>query len=410
MSFGIIEVITLLLSLSGFGLQANPKAPTADQSLQYAMPDADVVMHVDVASVVPGNYKLFTSLPNNPQIKASPELTKLVRRAVGEVEGARGLAKSATGIDFATDLSDITVFLQAVPKKDPNFVAVVHGKFSTALIDKIAKTGGGTPQKTANGMWLDLGNDIPAVGVTKDGVLIAGTPNLVRDRMADTWKAPSHATGTNLGFAAEVIDAKPVYALVLTMSNSARTAAVQDIGGQNFATDMIQRHKAASFSVFHDGIGWTWVDSTKGGMESMALMSEGVMDMLRAAQIAPRGFAKLVLGALDSYKGHDKQIDELIRHKGDLMKIVETYTGDGSFKVQIDKDAKTNRVTARATGKSISEVVPLGFMLPAVAVGALWATTSKSPSQPPVSTPTIAAPPTPRATGAKAPAPVQKRP
>jgi hypothetical protein len=33
MSFGIIEVITLLLGMAGFGLQANPKAPTADQAL-----------------------------------------------------------------------------------------------------------------------------------------------------------------------------------------------------------------------------------------------------------------------------------------------------------------------------------------------------------------------------------------
>ena len=32
MSFGIIEVITLLLGMSGFGLQANPRAPTADQA------------------------------------------------------------------------------------------------------------------------------------------------------------------------------------------------------------------------------------------------------------------------------------------------------------------------------------------------------------------------------------------
>ena len=42
--FGITEIITLLLSLSGFGVQPNPKAPSADVSLQYAMPDPDVVV------------------------------------------------------------------------------------------------------------------------------------------------------------------------------------------------------------------------------------------------------------------------------------------------------------------------------------------------------------------------------
>ena len=33
MSFGIIEIISLLLALSGFGLRANPKAPTIEGAL-----------------------------------------------------------------------------------------------------------------------------------------------------------------------------------------------------------------------------------------------------------------------------------------------------------------------------------------------------------------------------------------
>jgi hypothetical protein len=389
MSFGIIEVISLLLGLSGFGLQANPKAPTADQSLQYAMPDADVVMHFDAASVIPGNYKVLQNLPNQPQIKASAELSKMVRQMIGEIEGARGIAKTATGIDFTTDLNDMTVFLQIVPQHDPNFVAVVHGKFSTALVEKVAKMGKGTVQQTTNGMILDMGPDDPSVAVTKDGVLIAGTANLVRDRLADGWKAPARAPGSNLSFTADVINAKPVYALVMTLSAAARAAALKNMGGQNLATDLVQRHKQASFSMFHDGVGWTWVDSSKAGMESMAMMSDGVMDMLKAAQIAPRGFAKLMLGALDSYRGTDKRIDDLIRHKADLMKLVETYTGDGNFKVQIDKDPKTYRVTARATGKALSEVVPIGFMLPGAAA-ALVFRGAPAPMSPP---PAIAVPP-----------------
>ena len=63
---GLVEVITLLLGLSGFGLQPNPKAPTPDASLQYAIPDADVVVHVDAASLVPGNYAQLTKLACRP--------------------------------------------------------------------------------------------------------------------------------------------------------------------------------------------------------------------------------------------------------------------------------------------------------------------------------------------------------
>ena len=75
---GFVELITLLLSLTGFGVQANPKAPTADQSLQYAMPDPDVVVHLDAVTFVPNNYKLLAALPNKPEIKASPELSQMV--------------------------------------------------------------------------------------------------------------------------------------------------------------------------------------------------------------------------------------------------------------------------------------------------------------------------------------------
>ena len=400
MSFGIVEVITLLLGMSGFGLQTNPKAPTPDQSLQYAMPDADIVVHFDAASVVPGNYKVLQNLPNQPQIKASPDLAKMVRQAIGEVEGARGIAKGATGIDIVTDISDATIFLQIVPQQDPTFVAVVHGKFSSATVDKISKMTRGTLTKVGGGVMTEKGND-PAIGVTKGGIMIAGTANLVRDRLADAWKAPARAAGSNLAFAAEVLGARPLYAVVMTMSPTARKAALAKVGpDKNFGTDLIARHKAASFSVFADGIGWTWVDSTKAGMESMVVMSEGTLDLLKAMQIAPRGFAKIALGAIDSYKGRDKQIDELIRRKGDVMKIVDTYTGDGNFKTSISKDAKANKLTVRATGKTLSEVVPAGFVIPAGIAG--WLTmSSRSAPPPPMQIPAPAQPKSPGIGGKK---------
>jgi hypothetical protein len=393
MSFGIIEVITLLLGMSGFGLQPNPKAPTVEVSLQYAMPDSDVVAHFDALSVVPGNYKLLQNLPNQPQIKASPDLAKLVRQTLGEVEGARGLARTATGIDLVTDINDATVFVQFAPKADPKFVAVVHGKFSTTTIDKIAKMNRGTVTKVGGGMMVEKGTD-PAIAVTKDGVLIAGTANLVRDRLSDTWKAPARAPGSNLAFAADVLGAKPVYAVILTMSPAARTQALSSIEGQNFITDMIKRHKTASFSMFHDGVGWTWTDSSKAGMESMAMMSEGMIEVFRAAQIAPRGFAKIAMGALDSYKGTDKRIDDMIRHKGDLLKIVDSYTGEGNFTAKIDKDPKTFRVNVRATGKSLSEVVPAGFLVPVAVIGMFSARAKNDDAMPS----SIATPPAPMPT------------
>src|SRR5690242_14233577 len=120
MSLGIIEVITLLMSLSGLSVSNNPKPPTADQALEFALVDADLVAHFDAASVIPGNYKVLTALPNQPQVKASPELARTVRKAVAEIDGPRGLVKNMVGIDITTDVSDATAFLRIVPQHEPN--------------------------------------------------------------------------------------------------------------------------------------------------------------------------------------------------------------------------------------------------------------------------------------------------
>lgn len=390
MSFGIIEVITLLMGLSGLSVQNNPKAPTADVALEYAVADADIVAHFDAASVIPGNYKVLTSLQNQPQIKASPELAKLVRKAVAEIDGPRGLMKSMVGIDITTDVSDATAFLRIVPKQDPNVVVAVHGKFKADTITKIAKVLGKTEVKDPGGTWVDVG-DGNAVALTKRGVLLAGTLTLVKERVATTWQKPALTAGSNLGNVGDVINAKPVFAVFFMLSQTARSEALANMKSQNFVSDVIKRHKLASFAIFHDGIGWSWMDSTKAGLDAMGQISEGSIDVLRAAQIAPRGFAKMALGALESYRGTSKQVDDLLKRKADLWKLVESYTGDGNFKAQVDKDPTKLTLKVRLTGKTLSEVLPAGGIVPLGVLG--WLTMGKEPE--PMKS-QIAVPPPPR--------------
>jgi len=388
--FGIVEIIALLLSLSGFGVRPNPKPMTADQALEFAIADADVVAEIDLASIVPGNYKVLTELPDQPPIKASPALAKLVRDALNEVEGARGAMKSASGIDVTTDLTDATVFVQLVPNAQPSFVAAFHGKLSPAVITRIAEASHRPAQKVGGGMMIENGGD-PALGVTKSGVLLAGDAALVRERLGVSWKAPSHAAGTNLGYAAEVIGAKPILAVVMTMSKAARELAGLAVG-QNFLGDVIHRHKAAAFVVYRDGLGWMWADTTKGGFDSMAMVSDGMLDVMRAAQIAPRGLAKIAIGGLDSYRGQDKLVDDLISHKDDILKLVTTYTGDGNFKVTQSKDAGALKLTVRATGKSLSEVLPAGLIVPLAIVGFLTVHAPPPPVMMPAQKPALTPP------------------
>jgi hypothetical protein len=203
--------------------------------------------------------------------------------------------------------------------------------------------------------------------------LLAGAAPLVKDRIADTWKAPSHATGTNLGQAADMLAGHPVFGVSLTVSQAMRQHVLKEHPDKNFLTDLVRRGKGSSFAIYADGIGWTFNDSTAAGLEQMAMLSDGVVDVLRAAQIAPRGFAKIAIAALDSYKGLNKQVDTLLAHKADLNKLVTTYTGDGQFKSKIDKDARSLKLNVRLTGKSLSEVVPVGVVVPMAAVGFLFA-------------------------------------
>jgi hypothetical protein len=382
MSFGIVELISLLLSLGGFGLATNPKPPSVDAALEFGMAAPDFVAHFDAASVIPSNYKVLMAMPDQPAIKASPELSTAVRQMINEVEGPRSIAKAMVGFDPVTDFSDVTAFAQIVPNQQPTFVVAVHGKFAPNLLDRISKLNNKTVTKVGAFSMLETG-DGNALAL-KNGTLIVGALALVKERLADTWKAPSHATGTNLGVAADMLAGHPVFGVAMTLSPGTRQEIIEKHGSdKNFLTDIVQRTKGSTFAIYHDGIGWSVSDTTAAGLDQMAQLSDGMVDILRAAQIAPRGFAKIALAALDSYKGRSAQIDQMIAHKADLQRIMAQYTGDGQFKAKLDKDTKNLKLDVRLTGKSLSDVVGFGVLIPFGAVGLL--TRSAPPAPPPLS-------------------------
>lgn len=156
----------------------------------------------------------------------------------------------------------------------------------------------------------------------------------------------------------------------------AKRKALTQMAGENFASDVVNRHKFMAFALHADGVSWVWQDTTRAGADRMAMMSEGLVELMRAAQVAPRGVGKILLGALESYRGASKEIDQLIAAKGKIATAIAAYTGDGQFKVNQVVDPKTFRLTMRATGKSLSEVLPVALMGPAIGAG-LWTATVK---------------------------------
>jgi hypothetical protein len=379
MAFGIADIISLVMGLNGFGLQPNPKAPTVDAALEYALPDADVVVHIDAASFVPNNFKALTQLPELPAIKASPELASAVSAAVAQVTQLRTMASAMAGIDIVDDIADATAFFQIVPNQPPMFVIEVHGKFTSETMAKLGMLAGQPPTAVGSGQLTEKGTE--AVGLTKDKVLLIGGGKLVRDRLAESWRPPQHGGGV-LASAAEALAGKPVFAFAIALSPAARQLVAPQLAPVPTLADMVARFKGAWFAVYHDGMGWSWTDSTKDGFESFAMMSDGLIDLMRAVQVAPRGVAKIALGALTSYQS-DPRIAELLKHKDDVLKVVASFSGDGQFKVKTDKDTKALKLTVRASAKSLSEVVPIGMIAPLAAIGAVFALTEKASASPP---------------------------
>jgi hypothetical protein len=370
-SFGISQIFSLLMALSGFGVDANPKAPSADVVLAHAVDDADVVLAVDVDAVAPRNLKALNDLPQNPMIKADPVLAKQVKQVLAEINGARAMVKGTVGIDVGTDISSFVVYFRATATGgDPDGFFEVRGKVPADLAQRIAKLTGATVDNIDGRAGIAM--DAKAyLGIAADGALLVGTPSLVKPRLATSWKAAARPANSALARTATLLGEKPFLAIALHPSANMIAEATRK-HGDNFGVDMMKDADFAAIALRSDGVTFVNFMKSKGWFERIGMAMDGTIELMRAAQIAPRGMAKLAVAALDSYAGKSPDIDQLIKHKADIIKVVEMYTGDGTFKATVDRDAKAKSVIVHATGKSLSEVLP-GMIVPLAVAGTLFA-------------------------------------
>jgi hypothetical protein len=363
--FGFAEAISLLLALGGLGVDANPKAPTADAVLEHSVDDADVVVHFDAAAVVPRNYKVLADLGSDKAVQASPELRDMARQLTTQIEGARGMAKGMLGLDPMTDISSVTVFLRLKPGgANPDGLVVVRGKLPADLVTKVSGMTG-SKVETIDGRPATAVDNETYLGTSKSGALLFGTTALVKPRIASTWKATPRPRTAPLARLAQLLDTRPFLATYVRPS----PALVKELaaGEKNVGSDLAAGLEVATMGLHHDGMSWTWSDKTDAGAKRARLASEGIIELMRAAQIAPRGLAKLAVASLESYAGTSKEIDVLIQRKSELLGLVSEYTGDGRFMAAIAGTGKL--VTVRLSGRKVSDVVPVGLLVPAVAAG-----------------------------------------
>ena len=374
--FGIFEVIALALALGGFGVQQNPKAPSADVVLEYAVEDADVIAYVDAVPLIPPNYTALKKLPDAPEIKGNAAPKDVVGKVIAEVEGARGLVKGAVGVDLTTDLSNAVVFAKL--SQPPEVLLVARGKFPSDMPTKIAKMMGGKAEKIGDAEAIALGGPFEVLAIGKGGVLFAGARSLVTARLDAKWKAPARPKGSLLAEAAKILGDKPVYMTAASMASGRVRKHVE--AESKDAAAMIDRFEMLAGAIYHNGVGWMVDDKDAEGHKRSVLASDGVIDLMRAAHLAPRGVIKVMMSVIGDMTGKSPELAELAKHEDDVLELLEQFTGDGKFKVKTDVDKKNFKVTVRASGKRLSEVLPIGFIAPMMWLGASRASDDKTPA------------------------------
>src|SRR5690606_924641 len=67
------QFLAVLLSLSDFGLSANPKAPPPAEVIRHGADGAELFFYVDVEAVLPRTHRALVALADKPAVKSAPQ-------------------------------------------------------------------------------------------------------------------------------------------------------------------------------------------------------------------------------------------------------------------------------------------------------------------------------------------------
>lgn len=362
-------ILAMIMALTSFTIKPDPKAPGGDAVLAYAVDDADAMVHLDWKPTVIDNYPVMTKLADDPLVKQSPELAATLRQAVAQVEGGRAMVKNLVGIDLTTDVTSVTAFARMRAGGAPDVVVVARGKFAADLPQRLAAPTGGKTE-VIDGRTAGVLPDGSLIGLTKGGDLVAGNHDLVAARLADGWKPAPRTKGSPWAQIAAALDERPFLVLASKPAPATLAAATAAMPA-SFGRDLLANHTLAIVSLSATGIGWVYQARDAAFAARVKTSSEGLIDLMRAAHIAPRAVIAMALAALPSYAGRSPAIDDAIKHKDQLAAAVAELTGDGKFTASVTQKGTLVVVTTR--GRRLSDVVPVGLVLGFGAIGYMTA-------------------------------------
>lgn len=379
MNPGFLELVVLLTTLGGFGVDANPKAPSGKDVMKYAPADADFMLHVDMQAVVPRNYNYLKSLAQNKQVAAHPGAKAMIEDAVREIDVGINMVKGMLKLDPINDLHSMTVWAKMPSGGMPDVLVIVRGNVTDALIDTAANMGG-FGRVDVEGNKGAQSPDGSALMVVRKGELFLGTQNWVKPRLAKSWRAPRIAAGSPAAEMRTQLNGKPFFMIASKPSKQAVRAIMSEMPADNVLADLVSGHKFGAVSLTSKGMAWTFHAHGQEGYRRALMASEGALDVFRASHIGSRGLARLALSAMYSYRGKVKEIDAILQHENELMAVLNDFTGNGKFKTNLKKNAKKFTVSVKATGKKLSDVLPLMGIVPGIGAAAFMAVSGGSSS------------------------------
>lgn len=383
-------ILAMIMALTSFAIKPNPKAPGPDVVLEHRVDDADVFVHVDLKPTLVDNYVVWQKLADDPLVKQTPALRDGVRDAMVQAEGGRAMVKGLVGIDLATDLTSLTAFGKVTGSGPPDFLLVIRGNLAADLPQRLTQNLGGKTE-TIDGRLAAVTPDGMMIGTSKSGAVLVGSRALVAPRLADGWKASARTKGSVWAQVASVLDGKPFLVIAGKPSASALAHAANAVPA-GFGRDLLNQAEVVVMSASSTGVGWVYQAKDAAFAARIKLASEGWIELMRAAHVAPRGIAELIVAALPSYAGQSAELDDAIKHKDQILAAVNELTGDGKFQSSVKLSG--NVVTVTTKGRRLSDVLPIGLVMGLGGMGAM--TMAASPSKAPTpARPTTVRPTTP---------------
>jgi hypothetical protein len=379
--FVIPSITGLLLSISGFGINPNPRAPAAVEVLKYAPTDTMAVLHLDLVPLL-ANYPALVELSRSPLVDLSPDLASALTTTVREIDSARNVARVALSMDILTDVTSATVFL--TPGGDQlRGLAVVRGKIPPALFTLAAGFIENATVDTERAIISSEGVTIAMVGSD----LLLGSSDLVEERLAASWKPTRPPAGSLLARSAATFDKRPFLVVI----------GDDRVGGSTpewpFAL--------ASVEMYHNSLRFLIDSKSASDHTSAVLLTEAIADLMRGIHAFPRGLARMLLAALPHLR--QPRFHKLVASQSQLLAFLGDELTSSNLKVTFENDRRAMRAGVKVSARSIAHVIPVMSLCTIVAIGLMVEKETEAAPPAPARRPTLQTPQPPRPSPSPAP-------